>query len=262
MGGDEASCAKLLKDYAPYGFTLQSVRLEFDLRADGAVVRATIAATPAAGAPSAMHLFGSPDVTLLSVAVDGVALAEGAGYTRDAEGGLTVASTPGKAFTLSTAVSLKPQDNTALEGLYLSSGNFCTQARAHAPRRARPVRHTRAPLARACAPHLTRPRRLQCEAESFRKITFFPDRQDVLTRYTTRIEADKASCPVLLSNGNCVESGELPGGRHFAVWEDPWPKPSYLFALVAGDLTARPPRARVAPRIADGSRRRRSRTSS
>ena len=102
---------------------------------------------------------------------------------------------------------------------------------------------------------------MQCEAESFRKITFFPDRPDVLTRYTTRIEADKAACPVLLSNGNCVEAGDLPGGRHFAVWEDPWPKPSYLFALVAGDLTARP-RARAAPRIADGLRRRRWRTSS
>ena len=148
MGGDEG-CAKLLKDYAPYGFTLQSVRLDFDLRADGAVVRATIAATPVGGASAAMHLYGAPDVALVSVAVDGVALAEGAGYTRDAEGGLTVASAPAKAFTLTTEVALKPQDNTALEGLYLSSGNVCTQARAPARRDAQALRNTRARPSRA-----------------------------------------------------------------------------------------------------------------
>ena len=93
-------------------------------------------------------------------------------------------------------------ENTRLEGLYKSSGNFCTQ----------------------------------CEAEGFRRITFYPDRPDVMARFSTRIEAEKAKYPVLLGNGNLVESGPLPGGRHFTVWEDPFPKPCYLFALVAGDL--------------------------
>ena len=87
-------------------------------------------------------------------------------------------------------------------GLYTSSGTFCTQ----------------------------------CEAEGFRRITYFLDRPDVMARFTTRIEADRASYPVLLSNGNRVASGELPDGRHWVRWEDPFPKPSYLFALVAGDL--------------------------
>ena len=77
----------------------------------------------------------------------------------------------------------------------------------------------------------------QCEAEGFRRITYFLDRPDVLARYTTRIEADQGEAPILLSNGNCIESGAIAGtGRHFAVWQDPFPKPSYLFALVAGDL--------------------------
>jgi aminopeptidase N len=95
-----------------------------------------------------------------------------------------------------------PAKNTALEGLYRSSGNYCTQ----------------------------------CEAEGFRKITYYPDRPDVLTKFTTRIEADKHSCPVLLSNGNLLEKGDLDNGRHYAVWQDPFPKPCYLFALVAGQL--------------------------
>jgi len=99
---------------------------------------------------------------------------------------------------------VKPALNTELQGLYCSNGTFCTQ----------------------------------CEAESFRRITFYLDRPDVMARFTTRLEADKAQLPVLLSNGNCVERGELPGGRHFTVWEDPFPKPCYLFALVAGDLVA------------------------
>ena len=114
---------------------------------------------------------------------------------------LTIPAAP-DAFTLETEVEIDPEGNTALEGLYMSGGRFCTQ----------------------------------CEAEGFRKITFFPDRPDVLARFTVRIEADKAAYPRLLSNGNLIESGELPGGRHFAVWNDPFPKPCYLFALVAGEL--------------------------
>ncbi|HWD67049.1 MAG TPA: aminopeptidase N, partial [Caulobacteraceae bacterium] len=113
---------------------------------------------------------------------------------------LTVPSVP-TAFVLETEVEIDPAGNTALQGLYVSAGRFCTQ----------------------------------CEAEGFRNITWFADRPDVLARYTVRIEADKAF-PRLLSNGNLLDSGDLPGGRHFAVWQDPFPKPSYLFALVAGEL--------------------------
>merc|ERR1719199_1483795 len=121
--------------------------------------------------------------------------------------GLTLASSAipagTESFKLSVVTEIRPQDNTLLEGLYKSSGNFCTQ----------------------------------CEAEGFRGITYFLDRPDVMATYRTRIEADKGKYPVLLSNGNLIEEGELEGGRHFAVWEDPFKKPCYLFALVAGKLS-------------------------
>ena len=99
-------------------------------------------------------------------------------------------------------MTIHPAANTKLMGLYASGGMLCTQ----------------------------------CEAEGFRRITFFPDRPDVLSRYRVRMEGDSGRFPVLLSNGNLIESGELDDGRHFAIWRDPFPKPSYLFALVAGDL--------------------------
>jgi aminopeptidase N len=109
---------------------------------------------------------------------------------------------PNGPFTLEIETLVDPTDNSQLSGLYRSSGTYCTQ----------------------------------CEAEGFRRITYFPDRPDVMAVYTTRIEADIAEAPILLSNGNLTDSGELPGGRHFAVWNDPHPKPSYLFALVGGKL--------------------------
>jgi aminopeptidase N len=116
---------------------------------------------------------------------------------------LTIPAPPASPFTLEIETECDPVGNTALSGLYQSNGIYCTQ----------------------------------CEAEGFRRITYFYDRPDVMTRYTVRMEADKASCPVLLSNGNFQEGGDIAGtGRHFAVWQDPHPKPSYLFALVAGDL--------------------------
>ena len=111
---------------------------------------------------------------------------------------------PNGPFTLEIETLVDPTANTQLSGLYRSSGTYCTQ----------------------------------CEAEGFRRITYFPDRPDVMAVYTTRIEADKAQAPVLLSNGNLIESGALSGGRHFAVWHDPHPKPAYLFALVGGNLSA------------------------
>jgi len=115
--------------------------------------------------------------------------------------GLTIHDLP-QQFCLRVVTKLNPLANKALEGLYLSSGNFCTQ----------------------------------CEPEGFRRITYFQDRPDVMALYTTTIRADKQQFPVMLSNGNLIASGDLDDGRHFATWHDPFPKPSYLFALVAGDL--------------------------
>ena len=119
------------------------------------------------------------------------------------EGGLVIDGVP-DAFALDIETRIDPQANSALSGLYMSGGNFCTQ----------------------------------CEPEGFRRITYFIDRPDVMARYTTTIVADKARCPVLLSNGNPSGAGDAGDGRHWAKWVDPHPKPSYLFALVAGDLVA------------------------
>src|SRR5690606_20484120 len=109
---------------------------------------------------------------------------------------------PPASFVLEIGTRINPKANTHLSGLYISNNVFCTQ----------------------------------CEAEGFRRITYFPDRPDVMAVYRTTIRADRRNYPVLLSNGNLVEQGELPDGRHYAVWDDPFPKPCYLFALVAGDL--------------------------
>jgi aminopeptidase N len=138
------------------------------------------------------------NLELVSVALDGRPLSA-VEYSLDATG-LTIAGAP-DVFALQTVVRIDPQANEALEGLYMSGGRFCTQ----------------------------------CEAEAFHKITFFPDRPDVLAKFTVRIEADRRFAR-LLSNGNLIDSGNLAGGRHFAVWNDPFPKPCYLFALVAGEL--------------------------
>ena len=136
------------------------------------------------------------NMKLLSVKIDGGI----ADYSVD-DKFLTI-SAPGSSFELETEVEIVPEENTSLEGLYQSGGTYCTQ----------------------------------CESEGFRKITYFPDRPDVMTLFMVRIEADKATCPVLLSNGNLMAEGDLDDGRHFAIWHDPFPKPCYLFALVAGDL--------------------------
>ena len=145
-------------------------------------------------------LFGE-ELELISIRLDGKVVEEHE-YQKD-ETSLTLFSPP-KDFTLEIETEIYPEKNTSLEGMYRSSGIYCTQ----------------------------------CEAEGFRKISYYPDRPDVLTRYTTRIEGDKLSCPVMLANGNLIEKGELEENRHFVVWEDPFPKPSYLFALVAGKLVS------------------------
>ncbi len=187
-----------LQDYRPPAFSVETVRLDFDLQPSATRVRARLQLRRGDAQDAPLVLDGVR-LKLISAAVDGRALTA-LDYSQDAES-LTIPAVP-DAFVLETEVEIDPQANTALEGLYMSGGRFCTQ----------------------------------CEAEGFRKITFFPDRPDVLARYTVRLEADARAYPRLLSNGNLVERGELDGDRHFAVWNDPFPKPCYLFAAVAGEL--------------------------
>jgi len=194
----------LLSEYRPPDFVIDRVELSFALGEEETLVRShmTVRRNPAAGTSKSPLRLDGEELELVSIAIDGGALASDR-YRIEAGGNLTILD-PADAFALDIAVRIKPQLNTALSGLYTSGGNFCTQ----------------------------------CEAEGFRRITWFLDRPDVSARYRVRIEADKAHHPVLLSNGNPGERGDLGGGRHFATWDDPHPKPSYLFALVAGDLVA------------------------
>ncbi|MFT5727480.1 MAG: aminopeptidase N [Desulforhopalus sp.] len=191
------------KDYRPFPYVIDKLDLTFQLFDDKTIVKATTLYRDAVNGdqpPNELFLYGE-DLELASVTLDGVTLSPEK-YEVE-EKGLTIKN-PGRSFTLEIATVIYPAQNSSLEGLYRSSGNYCTQ----------------------------------CEAEGFRKITYYPDRPDVLTIFTTRIEADIRECPVMLSNGNLVEQGELAGDRHFAVWEDPFAKPSYLFALVAGQLVS------------------------
>ncbi len=189
-------------EYRPPDFVIDTVDLSFALGEEETLVtsRLTVRRNPA-GTPKAPLRLDGEELELVSLALDGAALPPD--RYRIEDGDLVIADPPG-VFALDIAVRIKPQLNTALSGLYTSGGNFCTQ----------------------------------CEAEGFRRITYFTDRPDVSARYRVRIEADKARYPILLSNGNPAERGDLPGGKHFAAWDDPHPKPSYLFALVAGDLVA------------------------
>ncbi|HZH82303.1 MAG TPA: M1 family metallopeptidase, partial [Phototrophicaceae bacterium] len=139
-------------------------------------------------------------LSLVSLAIEGAALSADS-YVATSDS-LTIPQPPNRPFKLEIETVIDPSANTQLSGLYRSNGTYCTQ----------------------------------CEAEGFRRITYFPDRPDVMAHYTTRIEADKKEVPLLLANGNLIETGDIPEGRHFAVWQDPHPKPSYLFALVGGDL--------------------------
>ncbi len=189
-----------LHDYRPPAYRVAHVELSFELDPAATRVKASlqIERHPEGEAHGPLELDGE-QLTLKHIAIDGQPLGEG-DYALS-ESGLTVHRPPAR-FRLDTEVEIAPSENTALEGLYLSNGMYCTQ----------------------------------CEAEGFRRITFYPDRPDVMATFSTTVIGDRASLPVLLSNGNPVERGELPGGRHFVTWHDPFPKPSYLFALVAGDL--------------------------
>lgn len=190
-----------LTDYRPPAWLVDHTRLDVDLRDGHATVTAelTVRRNPARDDRPGELVLDGEHLELLSLSVDDRPLGE-PDYRLE-EGRLTVPGVP-EQFTLTSRVRIHPESNTALEGLYRSNGMYCTQ----------------------------------CEAEGFRRITFFPDRPDVLSRFTTTIHADRAAYPLLLSNGNPVDSGDEEGGRHFATWDDPFPKPCYLFALVAGDL--------------------------
>jgi aminopeptidase N len=179
-----------LKDYRPFPWAIDAVELTFALAPKGTRVTSRIRFRPNPGAPKGPFFLHGEDMRLIEARIDGQPVSPD--VTPD---GLTC-DVPDGAFTWEAVVEIDPEDNTRLEGLYLSKGLYCTQ----------------------------------CEAEGFRRITFYPDRPDVMAVFSVRIESD---LPVLLSNGNPGASG--PG---FAEWHDPWPKPAYLFALVAGDLVA------------------------
>jgi aminopeptidase N len=193
-----------LEDYRPPDWLVDTVKLDVALHATATRVRAVInlRPNPEAAAPAPLVLDGD-GLALKSLKLDGVAMApEHYVATPDQ---LTIAQPPNRALEIEIETELDPVGNSQLMGLYRSGGTYCTQ----------------------------------CEAEGFRRITYFLDRPDVLAVYTTRIEAEKAEAPVLLANGNLVAAGDLAGtSRHFAVWHDPFPKPSYLFALVGGDLAS------------------------
>ena len=193
--------ATYLRDYTPPPWLVDEVELHIDLDPTATTVRAALAlrSNPAAADPGGVLRLDGRQLDLLEVSLDGIDLPASRWQVDDQ--GLTVTGVPPRG-RLETLVRIAPAANTALEGLYLSGGLFCTQ----------------------------------CEAEGFRKITYYPDRPDVMARYTVTLAAERAACPVLLANGNRTAAGELPAGRHFATFVDPFPKPSYLFAVVAGDL--------------------------
>ena len=189
------------KDYQPPPYRIDSLTLNFDIHEEETLVTSTLNIEPSADAAGALELDGE-DLSLRSIEIDGKALVEGSDYKLTADG-LSLLALPVAAFKLTTVVAIKPQDNTQLSGLYKSSGMYVTQ----------------------------------CEAEGFRRITYFQDRPDVMAKYLdVRLEADKAKYPLLLSNGNEVSQGDCGNGRHWASFSDPFRKPSYLFAAVAGDL--------------------------
>jgi aminopeptidase N len=197
-----------LADYRPPAFLVDSVDLTFDLDPADTRVGSTLhlrrnpdAVSSGAAGDGSLRLDGD-ELELLALALDGRPLVAG-DYRIEPDGALVIPDAP-DSFVLEVQTRIAPERNTALSGLYISGGNFCTQ----------------------------------CEPEGFRRITYFPDRPDVMARYTVTMRADKTRFPVLLSNGNPTEAGTLVDGRHWACWVDPHPKPSYLFALVAGDLVA------------------------
>ncbi|MBC7457816.1 MAG: aminopeptidase N, partial [Bdellovibrionaceae bacterium] len=185
-----------LKDYTKPDYSIDNCQLYFNLYETATLVESSLKMTKLNDAPLVLN---GENLKLKKIKLDGIELT-----SKDFEVSqtyLTIFKTPAQ-FTLNIEVEVNPETNKSCEGLYLSSGIFCTQ----------------------------------CEAESFRKITYFLDRPDMMTIYTVEIEADEKKYPLLLSNGDCLEKKSLGNGRHYAKWNDPHKKPSYLFALVAGEM--------------------------
>ncbi len=186
-----------LKDYQPYPYDLKTTELVFQIFDGYTLVKSKLSFSAKPEKTGAELFLNGEDMELISIQIDGTNLTD---YQLDDKG---LRFTPSAAsFVLAIETKIYPEKNTRLEGLYQSGGTYCTQ----------------------------------CEAEGFRRITFFPDRPDVMSIYTVRIEADSTQQPILLSNGNKTEEGPLDNGRHYALWHDPHKKPCYLFALVAADL--------------------------
>ena len=190
------------EDYLAPAYWVRTVDLTFDLDPAKTIVssKLEIVRNAERNAPAEPLRLDGEELTLLRVLVDGQSVS-----FRHEEGQLVIDAPAADAFTLEIRNTVCPEKNTELSGLYTSSGGFFTQ----------------------------------CEAQGFRRITYFFDRPDVMAVYTVTLRADKAKYPVLLSNGNLAAHGDLDNGRHFARWNDPFPKPSYLFALVGADLVAR-----------------------
>jgi aminopeptidase N len=188
------------EDYAPPAYWIRKVDLTFDLDPAKTLVSNKMQVERNPEAPAGPLKLNGEDITLIRCLANGESVS-----FRHEDGFLVIDNLPEGSFTLEIKNTCAPEKNTQLSGLYTSGNGFFTQ----------------------------------CEAEGFRRITYFLDRPDVMAEYTVLLRANKAAYPVLLSNGNLVEQGELDGGRHFAKWHDPFPKPSYLFALVAADLVGR-----------------------
>ena len=209
MRTDSSPTTIFRKDYTPPAYLVDTVELGFDLAPARTVVanRITLRQNPAS--KSRDIVLHGEEIELVQIRLNGKLLDAG-DYELNASS-LTIRSAPAK-VVLEIETICAPVENTTLSGLYVSNGNFFTQ----------------------------------CEAEGFRRITFFPDRPDVMAKYTVMLRADKAAYPVLLSNGNLVEEGDLGDGRHYAKWEDPFKKPSYLFALVAAKLVCQEEKFKLA----------------
>ena len=188
---------RYLKDYQTPVFTTKTTDLVFEL--DDKATKVTNTMRIARLKDGRELVLDGEHLKLLSLSIDGTELEDSQYQVTDTS--LTI-NVDLDEFELTIVTEISPSENTALEGLYKSAGAYCTQ----------------------------------CEAEGFRRITYYQDRPDVLAIFTTKVIADKADFPFLLSNGNNIESGELDGGKHFVTWHDPHPKPCYLFALVAGDF--------------------------
>jgi len=190
-----------LEDYTPPPYLVDEIELNVELVPTATLVQAQLRlrANPEAGVPAGRLRLDGRQLELLAIAVDGAPL-DSSAYLLDDEG-LILCDVP-EQFVLTTTVRINPEGNTALEGLYRASGIFCTQ----------------------------------CEAQGFRKITFYPDRPDVMARFRVTLTGDRDLCPVMLANGNLTDRGSFADGRHFATFVDPFPKPAYLFAMVAGPL--------------------------